>query len=193
MYSVTKHEHRPFYEMLLEDIDIMLKSSFITPTLRARILGFPDVNCIDDFKTSVYLYIMTHSKAHIKQWRDTSWDYEDQEKRTEHRAWIKQRVNNLIRNMTTSVNNDPTIGGVDVALIDLYKTQFANTDKNALLDILDLAANTPFTNDLLKWKLGMLTDDQICEEHSISRRTLTRKYNALKQRCVAVAMVEGLI
>jgi len=52
---------------------------------------------------------------------------------------------------------------------------------------------TDMDNDIVKWKLGELDVEILCERYNISRRTLTRKYNEFKSRYVAVCLVERLV
>ncbi len=70
-------------------------------------------------------------------------------------------------------------------LIDIYTTEFPNSDRDELLHCIVKATRSPLELDLLRWKMGMMTCESVMSKHGFSRAALNRRLLEYKERNVA--------
>lgn len=178
--GVNMNAKQDFDSVLLEDISILVNSSFVNSEERDMLLSSSEAESMYDFEIAVYMSV-TSTKRHMAQWKDTPWDFNDKDQRMQHRSWVRWQIKTVIRDIRTRSNHNPLHGAEGMALIDTYTTEFEDATRDELVFCLSRMAQTPLHTDIYLWKMGMITCEQIMSKHNFSRATLNRKLVKFKE------------
>ncbi len=65
--------------------------------------------------------------------------------------------------------------------LDIYKTEFANSSRDELIYCFEKATRTPLSMDIYRWKMGMITAEQVMAKHGFGRTALKKRLTEYKE------------
>lgn len=154
--------------------------------------------------TDVWIHIAYSKSESVLKYKQewfVDWDTDNKEQRTIHRAWIKLYVQGYLKDQADKIRRELK-NKKEYRMFIMKADDGANykelcmsdsIDREKLLSIINESCIGDIDDDMLNWRMDMITCEALLLKHNMSRRTLYRRWDELKMRIVANATAEGLI